>query len=155
VAGAVGGLVGSWTMNQFQAAISKLKSKDGAQQPQSESEDATMKAAGKVVRLTAHRELSQEQKKKLGPVVHYAFGAGVAAVYGAVTEQVRHLNPAAGLAFGGALWATADELAVPVFGLSEGPTKYPASVHLNALAAHLVYGETAEMVRRGMRALLR
>ncbi len=159
LAGAAGGLAGAWSMNQFQVAVSKLKSKDGAAQaqagpPAQESEDATMKAAGKVVRLAAHRELSHEQKKRLGPVVHYAFGASAGAVYGAVTERVRHLNPAAGLAFGGALWVAADEVGVPAAGLSQWPTQYPVPVHLQALSAHLVYGETAEMVRRGVRALL-
>ncbi len=165
LAGAIGGLAGSWTMNQYQAAISKLKAKNGSaenpqQQPESEarsqaeSEDATMKAAGKVAHVVLRRDLSHEQKKKLGPVVHYVFGAGSGAAYGAVAERVRRLNPAAGLAFGGALWAAADELGVPAIGLAEWPAAYPLPVHLNALGAHLVYGETAEMVRRGVRALL-
>ncbi len=56
--------------------------------------------------------------------------------------------------FGAALWLGADEVAVPLFGLSGPPFAYPASTHASALAAHLVYGATADLVRRAVRAAL-
>jgi hypothetical protein len=55
-------------------------------QAEKEKEDSTMKAAGKIAKL-AGRELSHEEKKKLGPVVHYSFGAGQGGVYGGVMEM--------------------------------------------------------------------
>ena len=153
VAGAAGGLVGAWTMNQAQAAMAKLKK----QQSQSsgsdgESEDATMQAADKIVSMPTGRHLSHLQKKKAGPIVHYAFGAAMGAAYGAVTEPMRRLTPAAGPVFGSAVFLAADEIGVPLAGLSGPPTQYPISSHLQALAAHLVYGVTADLVRRGVRA---
>jgi hypothetical protein len=44
-----------------------------------------MKAAGKLAEMIGP-PLSHEQKKKLGPVVHYSFGTLQGGVYGAVAE---------------------------------------------------------------------
>jgi putative membrane protein len=60
----------------------------------------------------------------------------------------------AGLPFGAAFWLLADEVSVPLLGLSKGPTEYPVSTHVYALASHLVYGVTAEMSRRALRQVL-
>lgn len=159
-AGLVGGLIGTMVMNEFQKAWSKtsqaLKNSDGQRQQQGseESENATMKAAGKVAHL-AGRELSHEQKKKAGPVVHYSFGTIQGAVYGAVTELTRTPGgfvPA--LIFGAALFALADEVAVPALGLSGKPRETPVEMHLYGAAAHCVYGMATEMARRGLRAAL-
>jgi putative membrane protein len=49
------------------------------------------------------------------------------------------------------VWLGADEIGVPALGLSGPPTQYPLSVHLYALASHLVYGFTTELVRRTLR----
>jgi uncharacterized membrane protein YagU involved in acid resistance len=56
--------------------------------------------------------------------------------------------------FGTGLFVAADEVAVPALGLSKSPREYPLSTHLYGLASHLVYGFTAEYVRRGVRRLL-
>jgi hypothetical protein len=153
VAGAVGGLAGAWTMNQAQAAIAKLQKQQEARSS-GESEDATMKAADRVLSIATGRHLSQPQKKKAGPVVHYAFGVAMGALYGAAVEGRRHLTPAAGPIFGTALFIGADEIGVPLAHLSGPPTAYPISTHLEAMAAHLVYGVTADLVWRGVRAAL-
>jgi putative membrane protein len=52
------------------------------------------------------------------------------------------------------VWLGADEIGVPAAGLSGPPTQYPLSVHLNALAGHIAYGMTTELVRRRVRAVL-
>jgi len=56
-----------------------------------------------------------------------------------------------GLTFGTALFAGADELALPVLKLSKAPTKVPVSQHLYGFASHLVYGATAAAVFRAVR----
>src|ERR1041385_2513085 len=100
VAGAAGGLAGAGAMNQAHAAIAKLKKqRQQTENPAEESEDATMKAADKVLSIAAGRHLTHEQKKMAGPVVHYAFGAVMGALYGAVTEHRQHLSPVAGPVF--------------------------------------------------------
>ena len=159
VAGAAGGLAASWVMNQFQAAWSKAQAKlendqRRSHQRGSNGEDATMKAAGKIAHALLHRNLSLEEEKKLGPVIHYAFGAGMSAVYGAAVEIVPRAKFGAGLPYGAAVFLGADEVAVPALGLSKAPREYPASTHLYGLASHLVYGLSLEMVRRGVRSIL-
>jgi hypothetical protein len=56
--------------------------------------------------------------------------------------------------YGGALFAGADEIAVPALGLAPSPKKAPLSQHLYGLASHVVYGVTGEMVRRTVRKYL-
>jgi hypothetical protein len=169
-AGLAGGLLGTIAMTQFQNAWSKasqaIKSKEQnrngdnktqqqqGNQEQQGKEDATMKAAGKVVEF-AGGKLSHEQKKKFGPVVHYSFGTIQGGIYGASLELLRLRGRLiSGLAFGAAIFGLADELAVPALGLSSKPTEAPVSSHLYGLASHLVYGITAEVSRRAIRALL-
>ncbi len=152
-AGVAGGLLASWIMNRYQAAWSKAAEK--LQEPRQqesgqkrESEDATMKAADRAARLALHRGLSKNEKKKAGPVVHYAFGAAMGGVYGLLAEYVPAARAGFGTAFGAALFVGADEFAVPALGLSGAPEEAPLSSHLYGLSAHLVYGAGTEAVRR-------
>jgi uncharacterized membrane protein YagU involved in acid resistance len=113
-----------------------------------------MKAADRLVLLVTHRHLTKEQKNKAGPIIHYAYGAVVGAIYGALAEMSPAVTKGIGTAYASAAWLVGDEIAVPKLGLSEPPAEYPVSVHANALASHLVYGTTTELVRRGVRAIL-
>ena len=173
VAGAAGGLLASWTMNQFQAGWSKLvegfEKPHGAQSLQpSEAErpeqrpaenkhaqdDATVKAARAISEGIFGHELQENEKKPAGAAVHYAFGTATGGLYGAVAEFAPEVTTGTGLPFGVAFWLVADEVAVPLLGLSKGPTEYPPSTHAYALASHLVYGLTAELTRRAVRSAL-
>jgi hypothetical protein len=158
VAGLAGGLAAAWTMNQFQAALSKLEhSANGGAGTESEpkGDDATVKAASAVSESVAGQPLSEDEKRIAGPVVHYVFGSTIGALYGAAAEMMPLTSRAWGLPFGAAVWVGADEIGVPAAGLSEAPTRIPASTHASALAAHLVYGATTDGVRRLVRAILR
>jgi uncharacterized membrane protein YagU involved in acid resistance len=53
-----------------------------------------------------------------------------------------------------AVWLAADEITVPLLGLSGPPWESPPSVHARALGAHLVYGCATEGARRLLRRLL-
>jgi uncharacterized membrane protein YagU involved in acid resistance len=148
VAGLAGGLAASWVMNEFQAGLSKATQDHGG------SEDATMKAAGSIAKTVLGRELSHGEKAQAGPFVHYAFGGLMGALYGAAVEVAPKAQAARGLSFGTALWFGADEVGVPAAGLSGPPMESPPSVHASALASHLVYGFTVDLVRRAVRAVL-
>jgi putative membrane protein len=169
VAGLIGGLVASWTMNRFQDVWFKLsengdrsaggrstrQSKEEQQTNSNEAEDdTTVKAASAISEGIFSHKLSEDEKKIAGPAVHYALGTGVGGLYGAVAEVMPEVTTGAGLPFGVAFWLVVDETAVPVLGLSKPPTEYPASTHVYALASHLVYGCTAELVRRNLRKAL-
>lgn len=168
-AGLVGGLIASWTMNEFQAAWTKVagfEKSDGAQsmqpsegqnqgQPSNDNkedqDDATVKAARAISESIFGHELKEREKEAAGAAVHYAFGTATGGLYGAVAEFLPEVTAGAGLPFGTVFWIAADETAVPLLGLSKPPSEYPVSTHVYAFASHLVYGLTAELVRRGLR----
>ncbi len=147
LAGVVGGLAGAWTMNQFQAALSRAQ----PQQPSS-GDDATQKAAAAMAQPFLDRPLTRDEKRVGGPVVHYAFGSIMGGLYGAMAEARPRTSLGWGLPFGAVVWLGADEIGVPLAGLSQSATEAPLSTHASALAAHLVYGATADAVRRAVRA---
>ena len=171
VAGLAAGLVASWTMNQFQAALTRLtegsEKPHGAQSMQpaegssgdqsqdvNDQDDATVKTAKIISREVLGHELQESEKKPAGAAVHYAFGTVTGGLYGALAEVTPQVTTGAGVPFGAAFWLLADEISVPLLGLSKGPTEYPVTTHAYALASHLVYGATAELSRRAIRHVL-
>lgn len=162
-AGAIGGIVASWTMIQFNHLVGGSDG-DGGSHPHRRDQaspnetDATIPdepASEQVASLAAEpilgRPLADREKKAGGSLLHYAFGAAMGALYGAAAERNPRTTMAAGLPFGAAVWATADELALPALGLARRPSAYPASRHASALGSHLVFGLTVEAVRRLLR----
>ncbi len=167
-AGAVGGAVASFAMNQFQSAASRLfeqprqgeQEKKRARQAQGwkehrergdgEEENATVKAAVAVAEA-AGTELDEDERRVGGNAMHYAFGVVTGALYGAAVEEWPAVRAGSGTIFGAAVWVAADEVAVPALGLSKRPTEYPPRVHAMALGAHLIYGLVTEFTRRGLR----
>jgi uncharacterized membrane protein YagU involved in acid resistance len=95
--------------------------------------------------------LSERGKEVGGSLVHYIFGAAVGALYGAAAEYRPDTAALAGLPLGTGVWVLADEVGLPLVGLARNPTEYPASRHLAAFASHLIFGMTAEAVRRQLR----
>jgi putative membrane protein len=156
-AGAVGGLVASWVMDELSPVIQKIASSAGNGQQQKQTanseqpEDATMITAEKISELVAGIRLTKEQKKKGGAIVHYAFGALMGAVYGAAAEILPPVTSLAGLPYGAALFVGVDEVSLSALGLTKMPDEYPLSSHLSGLGQHLVYGVTTEFVRRTLR----
>jgi len=171
VAGLAGGLVASWTMNQFQAAWTRIaegsEKSHGAQSMQpsngssgdqsqdaNEQDDATVETAKVISKQVFGHELQESEKEPAGAAVHYTFGIVTGGLYGALAEVSPQVTMGAGVPFGAAFWLIADEVTVPLLGLSKGPTHYPVSTHVYAFASHLVYGMTAELSRRALRQVL-
>lgn len=176
LAGVAGGLAAAWVMNQFQTALGKLiegvDKPHGAQSLQQgtpehgvgrelrergsdeEQDDAAERVANAISIGVFDHELTRGEKRKAGAAVHYAFGVTTGGMYGAAAEFLPGVTTGAGLPFGAFVWATADEGLVPALGLSKSPSEYPPSIHAYALASHLVFGLTAELVRRGVRGAL-
>lgn len=86
--------------------------------------------------------------------MHYAFGALMGATYGTIAEGLPQATFGFGTAFGAALFAGADLVAVPALNLSGSPGDQPVSSLTTPFAAHLVYGAATEAVRRLVRAIL-
>ena len=110
-------------------------------QPREEGESSSA-AAGRIVyeAVTDHQVHTEDMKTRLSEGVHWGFGLGLAGLYGALRGPAPGSDVAGGAAFGTAVWAFADELAVPLLGLSKGATAYPLEQHVHRLFAHLVYG---------------
>jgi putative membrane protein len=174
VAGLIGGLVASWTMNRFQdvwSALSEMKelpqssqsgdrlelasgSRQTKDQGDEGQDDTTVRAASLISEGVFQHKLTQSEKKLAGTMVHYSLGAAVGGLYGAVAELTPEVTIGTGLPFGAAFWLVVDEGAAPLLGLSKGPTEYPISTHAYALASHFIYGLTAEVVRHAARSAL-
>lgn len=164
LAGIAGGLFASWLMNEFMENLGPPLQKvvegeqAASQQPPQQGEkpdDATMKTADAVVStITGGRHLTHEGKEKGGPIVHYAFGAVMGGVYGAIAEGIPAATFGFGTAFGAALFTGADLIAVPALNLSGSSEDAPVSSLATPFAAHLVYGAATEAVRQLVRAIL-
>lgn len=152
-------------MNQFQKGYSKAseaissgigdgQSQSMTQKRATEGPAATTIAADRIMRPILGRRLTRDEKRIAGPIVHYAFASGLGSAYGAAAEYVPTVKMLCGIPYGAAVFAGADELAVPALKLSRGPKEYPISKHFNALSSHVVFGFTSELVRRGVRRLL-
>ncbi len=146
LAGSLGGLAASWVMTRFQSLVARVAGYSNS--PEQEGEDATVKTARKIAAGVLHHELGPEEKKAAGTFVHYAYGAGIGALYGGLAQKLDATTAGFGSGYGTAVWALGDEVAVPAFGLGKKATETPISGHAQALAAHLVYGIALEGVRR-------
>lgn len=165
VAGFVGGLVGTWLMSEYQRLWSRYV--DG-REPQSaggrhdardweeknEGNNANEQAAQALARRTLGRKLTGRELEVAAPMMHYAFGSGVSAAYGAVAEHAPWATRGAGTGFGTFVWAGADEIAMPAIGWSH-PQTYPLESHLQSFTSHLVFGAGTELTRRAVRRMLR
>ena len=159
LAGMAGGLVAAWMMNQFIAGPGEnLQQAVGGEQESpltgEPPEDATMKAAAAITEAVTAEHLTQREKAKGGPLVHYAFGVLTGGAYGGLAEYSSAVTSGFGTSFGGALFSSADLLAVPALGLGPWPTEQPGGAQATPFAAHVVYGITTELVRRLVRAIL-
>jgi putative membrane protein len=157
MAGAVAGLVGTWAMSEAQrawtraadgtvpeSAAGKHDARDW--QERTEHQNSNELAAQALARALIGRSLTHSELRVAAALMHYSFGAAVGALYGAYIERRRTEPNGAGL--GAAVWLLADELAMPLIGLSHPTTRRPLEMHLQSLAAHLVYGTATEMTRR-------
>jgi putative membrane protein len=164
IAGAIGGLAGTLAMNYAQrawtlaagerppaSAAGKHDARDW--QERSEHQNSNELAAQAVADVTIDRRLTRAELSIASRLVHFGFGAAAGAIYGAFLETDRR-RPAGGVAFGTSVWLAADEIAMPLIGLSRSTLERPGEMHLQSYAAHLVYGVVTERVRQGVRSLL-
>jgi len=164
VAGAIGGAAGAYTMERFQqwwndtekSAAPKRRAhaiKDGATGEAADA-PATVKVAERVSKKVFDAELPDDLKPAAGEAVHYTTGATIGAIYGFVAEILPPARMFNGLLMGTIVWWTADNMVVPAQKLGRKPERVPPSKHAYALASHLVYGFTTELVRSLVRLVI-
>ncbi len=155
IAGAIGGLVASFVMTEYQALTSKMSDDDKKKKPKSKKDEpANVKIAEMISENVFDHKLKKSEKEPAGEAMHYLMGGVSGAIYGATAEMTGATTMGAGLPFGSAVWAIADDVVVPALGLSKSPTQYSLSTHAYALTSHWVYGLTTELVRKAVRKIL-
>ena len=145
IVGLVGGVLAAGAMSVAHRVLSDLDPK--AEAPLPKSEDPTIKVARAATSLAGYT-LAEHQKPRAGTAVHYAFGAVVGAVYGAIAEIAPIVTTAFGVPFGIGVWFGAHVVAVPAMGLSDPPTRQPVGKEAEEFGLHVVYGAVTEIVRR-------
>ena len=104
--------------------------------------------------MTAVQKMTAAQKEIAGPVVHYAFGTTMGALYGVLADSRDATRLGWGLPFGAAIWLGAHVITVPALGLSEPITREAPAAEAVEFASHLAYGAVVEGVRRTLRKYL-
>lgn len=153
LAGFAGGVAGAWAMRRFSAAWRKLGGPSFAPPgtPYSSQEwDSAGGAAEVAAKLLLGRRLSGEERLCGAGAVHYMVGGLVAAGYAVAGDVCPPLRAGSGAAFGIVFWLLGDELTMPWLGLNNQFRNYSLLMHLNSLGEHVVYGMTAELVRRAL-----
>jgi hypothetical protein len=90
--------------------------------------------------LTGKEPTTKEARTMLSWLAHYLISMGAGGLYGAWRVRASVPDAEGGAAVGTTLWLLGDELAMPLVGLTEGPTAYSPLLHLHAFGAHIAYG---------------
>ena len=156
LAGAIGGLAGTWAMSVAQrawthavdgqapeSAAGKHDARDW--QERSEGQNSNEIAAQRLASRIVGRSLDQGELAVAAALMHYTFGAAMGALYGGYLEQ--HRRHTTGIGFGLAVWLFADEIAMPIVGLSDSTLRRPLEKRLQSIAAHIVFGMATEVAR--------
>ena len=156
-AGLTAGFVATLAMDGFHRLWKNVEDAlraddDGSSSGSGDDEPSTVKAARAIGRKVLGRSLDDDEARLASEALHFGYGSSIGGLYGLVAEIFPRASAGAGVPYGLFLFVFGDEVMVPTLGLAKPPTHYPPSTHLRALAAHLVYATTLEMVRRGLRA---
>ena len=165
LAGALGGLAGTWAMSEAQrlwtyAAEGRAPGSSGGKhdardwQERSELRNANEIAAQRVAKTVVGRCLTEHELAVAAPAVHYAFGTALGALYGGAVEVFAGSRTLGASAYGAGVWLVADEIGMPVLGLSNSPATRTMEQHAQSLMSHVVFAYTTELVRLALRSRL-
>lgn len=145
VLGTLAGAAATWVMGQLTTQLYDKEAK-----PAREREDrarggqTAYGVAAKKLASLAGRELPKPKQERYGSLIHWLLGVGTGALYARLRPRLDAPGILRALAFGGAFWLVADEIMVPLLGLTPGPTAFPWQTHARGLAGHLAYGTATE-----------
>ena len=107
-------------------------------------------AAGELADTT----LSRKQTLALQQVIHYALGASLGAVYGALAEIQPGVTRGMGVPAGAVMYLLTHATAVPATGFQRWPWQLPRAAVAWESGSHLVFGAGLETARGPIRKLL-
>lgn len=141
-------------MNQAMRLVSVLKRKSDPRDRRVNSVSAWQEKGDPTVEIALRGarklgfELSTREAKSAGVLLHYAFGAGMGALYGAITGNQNWLTAGYGVGYGLTLWIAGSEIALPLADLGPDPNELGPEEHLAMFGTHIVYGAVLEGIRR-------
>lgn len=147
--GATAGALATWIMDRVTTYMYEHENhtarriEDRVRHGRSAYETAAEKAA-----RWLGRELTEEERRRIGLAIHWALGIAAGALYGAFGRRVPALRRAGGGAFGTTFWAAVDEGLVSLLGLTPPPRRFPWETHARGLAGHVAYGVVADRTLR-------
>ena len=173
LAGALGGIVGTWAMATANAVWTELSpaptdlheareramrlrnagvgaGRHAQAEPRSHQRGTSPgeRAVEVVARHVTSEPISPKRREQFGSLLHYGFGATAGALYGLLSRRWPGVTVGGGLAYATGVWIVADEAIVPAMGLADPPHRTPLRRHAYALAGHWAYGAALEAVRR-------
>jgi hypothetical protein len=148
--GAIAGMSAAWVMTRFTSFwIRAIAPRSGASSPEASSLDLDDRATASLAKVMAFhllsRTLTPREARVIVPFVRYGIGAIAGAAYGLVTSRAS-AGVVPGATWGIAIWLLGDEVVLPLLERSTKSTPEPRTAHAQALAAHIVYGITTDLV---------
>ena len=151
--GTAAGLSGAWVMTQFtrlwKILLPCTEKSETPPIPFSQEEwDSTSAIAEGIASPLLGRALSLREKKTGAVIVHYVVGGAGGAVYATLARRSTAITWGRGAFFGFAVWLFANELLMPVLGVTDKLGRYAWRQQANSLGEHLVYAFTTDALYR-------
>lgn len=147
--GALGGIAGTMAMGKLSSFLYKFESEEKKHKEETlRKQPPYQTMAEKMARNILNKELTDQQKKKAGMALHWAYGIGWGALYGVLRKRVPMLSKAAGLPFATAFTLIGDEGMNTAFGVTPPPREFPWEAHARGYAGHIAFTATLEAVSR-------
>lgn len=103
--------------------------------------ESTTAALGRIAyHQVTGKEPDQQTKTTLSYLIHWVISMLTSGAYGAARTRAPLVDIPGGLALGTGLWLFGDEIAMPLVGLTKGPTAWPPALHAYGWGAHIAYG---------------
>jgi uncharacterized membrane protein YagU involved in acid resistance len=139
----VAGYLATTVMEQFNMRAYPLEPPDDREREESVRPSPPFQlAAENLSERVMGVELDEDRAKKAGMAFHYLAGLSWTPVYLLLRRKLGWSPVASGLVSGASMSLLLDEIVTPAIGASAPNDRYPASTHVRAAAAHLVFGLT-------------
>lgn len=151
VLGAAAGAVATWAMGKVTTFLYERESDEAREREDAARGGKTAYgvAAEKAAALVG-RELSDEERERMGANIHWGIGVGAGACYGALLAASPGHSIGKALSFGAGFFLLMDEVLTVALGLTPGPAAFPWETHARGLVGHLAYGVAADATMRAM-----
>ena len=152
--GAIGGIAGTFVIQQAMAGISKLQSEeDKKRERQLVREQPPQKLARRIAENVVGVEIDADTKATIGTAIQWSYGIVWGGIYGILRKQFPAISWGAGLPFGVAFGLFGPGVLLPLMDLTPAARRFPLSAHGRGIVSHYAYAAAVEGVCRGCEAV--